>query len=240
MDRRDRTVILAFGIVFLLMEIFKQAYLFFIVFDGHYDVWYFPFQLCSMAIYLCLIAGCFDKYSGCDSDYPMNFKYSKDEGIKINQRTSQQSNAITINVLTFLQDYGLLGGIMALIVRDGFTFDNHPILTIHGFLWHLLMIALALFIFVKGYSNLTTSGFVKSCVVYLICAAIAFAINVALHRFGDCDMFYISPYHLSSQPVFSEIDGIVGRPVGIAIYLASTMLGAGIVHFTLSRLNSAK
>ncbi len=44
-----------FGIAFLVLEIVKQIYLFFIVFNKHYDVWYVPFQLCSMPIYMCII-----------------------------------------------------------------------------------------------------------------------------------------------------------------------------------------
>ena len=76
-------------------------------------------------------------------------------------------------------------------------------------------------------------GYLKSLVLFLFCAVLAELINISLRSYGDCDMFYISPYHLSSQPVFRDIDAIVGRPLGIVIYLFCVMAGAGLIHSLL-------
>ena len=46
-------------------------------------------------------------------------------------------------VLTFLMDFGFLGGLCALLVRTGFTQQGQPVLMIHGYLWHIGMLALA-------------------------------------------------------------------------------------------------
>ncbi len=43
-------------------------------------------------------------------------------------------------------------------------------------------------------------------------------------------MFYISPYHASSQPVFRELDLCLGKPLGTALYLLATLAGAGLIH----------
>lgn len=43
------------GIVLLLSEIWKQACISFIINNNSYDWWYFPFQLCSIPMYLCLM-----------------------------------------------------------------------------------------------------------------------------------------------------------------------------------------
>ena len=37
------------------MEIYKQLFLYVIVNDMQYNFWYFPFQLCSTAMYLCIL-----------------------------------------------------------------------------------------------------------------------------------------------------------------------------------------
>ena len=222
-SHKSKIIFLIAGIIFLCLEIFKQIYLFFFVWEGRYDVWYFPFQLCSMPIYLCFILGL----------------------IKSNPSMAK----ISAGVETFLMDFGILGGVLALIVREGFTFSEHPLLTAHGFVWHILMIALGIYIAVeksgeskpqddkgKRHNIFTAKEFLAGAIVYLVCAGIAFIINILLHRFGDCDMFYISPYHISAQPVFSSIDQAVGRPIGIIIYILTTILGAGIIHLAISKI----
>ncbi len=51
----DRAVFLC-GIVFGLMEVYKQIYSFYALSSGTYDFGIFPLQFCSLPIYFCLIA----------------------------------------------------------------------------------------------------------------------------------------------------------------------------------------
>jgi hypothetical protein len=44
------------------------------------------------------------------------------------------------------------------------------------------------------------------------------------------DLFYISPYTVSSQLFFSDIDHLLGRPAGIAFYLFAMIAGAYFIH----------
>ena len=115
-----KAVLFSCGLFLLFLELYKQAFLFFIEFDGHFNWWYFPFQLCSIPMYLCLL-------------YPQSGKYS----------------AV---FSTFIQDFGLLGGIMALAVPAGLM---HPYwtMTLHGFLWHFLLIFLGLYCGMSGLSS---------------------------------------------------------------------------------------
>lgn len=205
----ERHVIFFFGLLFFLMELWKQCYLYFIVFDRHYQVWYLSWQLCSMPIYLCPL-------------YLMTAR----------RKTDRSSRHLQI-IASFLADFGLLGGVCALIVHSGFTFPDHPLLTLHGYVWHILLIILSLYITVHGLSDRTKAGFFRTLPLFFLCAAIAELLNICFHTFGDCDMFYISPYHLSSQPVFREIDRMIGRIPGIAVYLAAVIFGAYLVHILL-------
>lgn len=43
------------GLVLALGELYKQLFLYQIVNQGRYDWWYFPMQLCSTPMYLCII-----------------------------------------------------------------------------------------------------------------------------------------------------------------------------------------
>ena len=211
-DTNDKDkIIVLFGIVFLLMEIWKQLMIWKVEFGGRYEIWYFPFQLCSMPMYLCLLYGALARSKNMD-------RYRR-------------------VILTFLRDFGFLGGIMALIVHDGLIHPGFPALTVHGFLWHVLMLMLSVFISYKRLSLKGVSGFVSTLPLFLVLSIIAELINFIFHKFGDCDMFYISPYHNSSQVVFKDIDAITGRPLGILIYLTSVCIGGFVIHLILDRIS---
>lgn len=199
-------VILTLSLSLLVMEIWKELYLYFIYFGGHFNVWYVSFQLCSTPMYLGLLISWFSVHPG---------KY----GVRFCRAAA-----------TFLQDYALLGGAAALIVHDGFTYPKHPLLTAHGYLWHIILIVLSVYCFRKGYSDRTPRGFRRTLPIFSACCVIAEFLNILLHPFGDCDMFYISPYHVSSQIVFCDIDRVVGRPAGIVLYLLNIVFAAWVIH----------
>lgn len=201
---RRESAIRWFALYFCAAEAVKQSYLYFFYDPGVYDVWYFPFQLCSMPIYLCAI-------------------YS---------RVKEPCRKV---IATFLQDYGMVGGILALMYHEGFTDQGSLLLALHGYSWHIVMLVLAMWIFGRGLSGETWRDFGHATLLFGILAGIAECINVLLHGYGDCDMFYITPYHLSSQPFFRSVDAALGRPLGIAVYLGCIVFGAWIMHL-LSRM----
>jgi len=223
MIRRKMQFLYILTFLFPMLELAKQLYLVCFVFAGRsYDVWYFPFQLCSMPMYLLLLLRLIPAEKGL---LPGN-RRRKNCGFFPGFRGA---------ALSYIRDFGMLGGIAALLVNDGFTGTGHLFLTVHGFLWHILMILASLS---AGLSPESTDGssspdvpFRGEALLFLLTAGIAFLLNILLHSFGDCDMFYISPWHLSSQPVFHEIDAVVGRPAGICIYLAAVLLGGWLVRY---------
>ena len=211
-DRKYGKPVVVAGVVLIVMEIWKQLTLWLLVEGGKYNVWYFPFQLCSLPMYLALLYG------------------------MLRMRTGRRACIIRRALLTFLQDYGFLGGAMALIVHEGLMHPGHPLLTAHGFIWHIVMLLTALYIHVSGLSDRSDRGFRRTLPIFGIAALLAEIINITLHHYGDCDMFYITPYHLSSQPVFRSIDAVIGRPAGILLYLGCVILGAFFVHRLFSLL----
>ena len=98
------------GLVLALGELYKQLFLYQIVNQGRYDWWYFPMQLCSTPMYLCII---------------LIFMH--------------KSSPITRTICTYLQDFSLLGGIMALAEPSGLM-QPYVTLTVHGLTWHLILI----------------------------------------------------------------------------------------------------
>lgn len=191
------------GIFLAVTEAYKQLFLYFSINNRSYDWWFFPFQLCSLPMYFCLLLpvlpDCRLKTSLC----------------------------------TFMQDYGLLGGIAALIVPEGFC-HIHWTLTIHGYLWHILLILISLFICLTGHSDLSLRGFTDTIPVFAVCCCIACAVNLLAPGRGRADMFYISPYYPNTQIVFHDLALCLGIHPANLLYLLSIVAGGAVLHRLLA------
>ena len=55
-DRQNKVVLLVCGLFLVLSEIYKHLFYYYVVGEGSYPWWIFPFQLCSVPMYICLIA----------------------------------------------------------------------------------------------------------------------------------------------------------------------------------------
>ena len=187
------------GIILLLGEIYKQLFHFVIIGKGTYDWWVFPFQLCSVPMYLCLFM-------------PLI-----------------RSQKIRRVLVTFLLDFGLLGALGTFIDPSGLM---HPYLTltVHGFVWHVILVFLGFYILMSGQADLSLRGFGRTLPLFALCCVLAEIGNYFFHTSGEIDLFYISPYTISTQLFFADIDRLLGRPAGIAFYIFTMIAGAYFIH----------
>ena len=179
-------------------ELWKQYTLTFPLGHGNYNWWYFPFQLCSLPMYLCLL---------------LPFVPHKYQRI----------------FCTFMYNYNLLGAVMVFIDPSGLM---HPYwtLTLHGFIWHILLIFIGLLIAFSRMVLPTAKGFWQSTAVFAVGCVIATIINVTSHPYGNADMFYITPYYATTQIVYSQIAAKFGIFAGNTVYVLSIILGAWLLH----------
>ena len=193
------------GVILAASEIYKQLFLYYVVNQEQYDWWYFPFQLCSLPMYFCLLL-------------PL-----------------VKNRRLQLIILTFMQDFNLLGGIMALAEPSGLL---HPywFLTLHGLLWHILLIFIGLLIGFSHESDSSFTGYGSTLPLFLICCGIATLINVTAKPLGQADMFYISPYYPNNQAVFYTISQKLGVLPGNIIYLLSICAGGLLFHMIFARL----
>lgn len=193
------------GLILGASEVYKQLFIYEVVNQGRYDWWYFPFQLCSTPMYLCLA-------------FPL-----------------LPAGLPRKTAASFLESFGLLGGVMALAEPSGLM---HPYwtLTLHGLLWHILLVFIAFFCAGSGLAGRTTRDFLCTIPLFFVFCLIATAINVFTG--GKADMFYISPYYPITQVVFHQISLALGVVPGIAIYLMSTCAGAFLCYRMLN-INTA-
>ncbi|MCQ4663588.1 YwaF family protein [Extibacter muris] len=187
------------GLAMATSEIWKQLCLTFIVNYGHYYWWYFPFQLCSIPMYICLI-----------------LPWAK-------------SVRLRKILLTFLMDFGMLGGIFTFFDTSGLHYSYAP-LTVHSFAWHILLILLGLTAGLSLESDYSWKGYARCTALYGGTCIIATILNMVLYRFGAINMFYISPHYYITQVIFKDIAEFLGNTPGIFIYIASIVSGAFVFH----------
>jgi len=53
--RNSDTIVFCFGVLFWILEAYKQFYSFYVLQDRVYDFGFFPLQFCSLPLYLCLL-----------------------------------------------------------------------------------------------------------------------------------------------------------------------------------------
>ena len=204
-EQSDRVLFFC-GVFLAVSEVYKQIFLYVAVNHEHYNWWFFPFQLCSLPMYLCLV-----------------FPFLKNRKLKT-------------SIATFMQDFNLLGGIAALAVPDGFR-GIHWTLTLHGYLWHILLVLIGIWIFLNGKSDLSRRGFLCTLPVFAVSCCIAMLINVLAPGHGEADMFYISPYYPTTQIVFHDIALKLGIEPANLLYLLTICVGSGLIHLLFCALS---
>lgn len=113
----------------------------------------------------------------------------------------------------------------------------HPYwsLTIHSFMWHILLVFIGLLIAFSGMGSVSWKGFTGSTGLFLACCGIATAVKILAGPYGYPDMFYISPYYPTTQPFFSTIAEQFGIMAGDLAYIAAIIMGAFILHLIYRR-----
>ena len=201
-----------FGLLMLCSEIWKQLTLTFLVGHGVYNLWYFPFQLCSIPMYVFLA-----------------LPFARPEKVRR-------------ALLCFIMCYALLGGTAVFADTSGLHYSYAPLTVhsyLWHFMMIGTAVFSGIVFFreqTQATSSLTFSrhprlrlslhAFAGATVLYLACCLIAVGINLSLDKYGTINMFYINPDYLMQQIVFRDIAARTGNLPSILIYVSSTVLGA--------------
>ena len=195
-------VLFVCGIVMACSEIWKQVFYYHMVFHA-FNWWYFPFQLCSVPMYLCLALPALKergKTAVCTFLWSFTFLGAA-AALIYPQDMLRPYAALTVHafawhlLLVFISFLCFFGGLAG---RNGRWFGGAV----------LLFFALALgatAVNVIGERAGTIPGTYPN-------------------------MFYISPYHLSDQPGFRGASAVIGIGPSLAVYLGCIIAIAGVLH----------
>lgn len=209
-DKGNRILLLSVGIFLMVAEVYKQLFYYFYMEDGSYAWWIFPFQLCSVPMYMCVIAPLLKPGRVQKSMYNFMMIYNLLGGF-----------------ISFLEPSGLLHGYLTLTLH---SCTWHMLLVFVGL--YLCFSGRAGFE-MKDYRS-ATGTFLLLCVVAFCINLIFWDVSG-----GTINMFFIGPKN-SPLIVFSDIAEAFGWYVGTALYIPSVCLGAFLIflpmhHFGLKR-----
>ena len=213
-ERRLLRLLLAFGLCMIVTEIWKQWFVVRYIYGGTRSMWFFPWQLCSMAMY-------------CSALAPL-------------LRGKAQEAA-----LVFLCTFSMIGAVFALLFPEDMM-RPQILLFCHSFLYHALMLLEGIVAF-RILKKRASVSFLPALLLFVCMAAVAEAINVISHFVirdisNEANMFYITPFYPSTQPVFDAIAAHAGAAVEIIVYLGAIALGAFglfLLEFRLRKKNKA-
>lgn len=199
------------GLIMLCSEIWKQLTLTFSSSVPSYNWWYFPFQLCSIPMYLLTV---------------LPFVRSR----KLRQA-----------ILCFLMSYGTLGGAAVFADTSGLHYAVpaltvhsylwHIALILTGTcaartFYSELRLCGREQAKQKKEPALPIPSFLRSTVLYLACCCIAVILNLALDRYGRINMFYLNPHLKMQQIIFRDLVPLFGNTAALLIYIAASVTGS--------------
>ncbi|MBR5714102.1 MAG: YwaF family protein [Clostridia bacterium] len=177
--KRFNRILRTAGFILAGMEIFKISFFHFALNDCDLrnTANIFPFQLCSLPIYLAPIAS-----------------YLKED------------SKVRKAMLTFMMTYTFMSGLSAFINPSGILMV-HILPTFHSLIWHMLLVFIGMLIAFSGRGGNTLRDFGRAVLLFLICCHIALFLNILLPMLlpgSVVNMFYIGPER-SSLIVFDKI-----------------------------------
>lgn len=206
-EKQSKAVLVTSGIILVLLEIYKQLlYHFNIDTSEGYTWWIFPFQLCSVPMYLCLIA------------------------------PFVRNASIRKAAYSFMMIYNLLGGFISFFEPSGLLHPYPTLTAMSCTWHMLLVFIGLFLVFsgrggstLKDYRN-STFTFLALCVVAFSINLIFW--DVSDH---SINMFFIGPKN-SSIIVFKQISESVGWYWSTALYIPALCLGAYLVFLLITKV----
>lgn len=199
-ERWMKRILLTVGVVLALGEVYKQLFYTFYIGGGAYQWWIFPFQLCSVPMYLCILA-------------PL-LPWKK----------------VQHGMYHFMMLYNLLGGAISFAEPSGLihpywtltlhAFIWHMLLVFVG-----LYLGLSHQIEVRRHTYRNASLVFLALCVMAFCINLIFWEASG----GSINMFFVGPKN-SSLAVFSTIAKTFGWYVSTALYIPAVCLGTYVIY----------
>ena len=210
-DKQLKWILGTYGIIALLLELVKQ-----LIWSFNYDpstnvvVWDYewyaaPFQLCTTPIFVSIVC-----------------LFLKD-------------NKLRNSLLSYMAYITILGSITTILIPDS-CFVSDIMVNIHTMWLHCGSFVVSVYLLMNGIVKINIKNLIHAFITFLVFVALAQILNIAIYNSGllngeTFNMFYISPYFISTLPVFDVIQKSVPFILYQGIYLFAVFVGALIIYF---------
>lgn len=207
-ERQLKCVLAVYAIPTMILEILKQiSWSATVTTNGivwDYQWYAFPFQLCTTPLIVCLICLFLKK------------------------------NIVRDALLSFVAFITILGSI-AVIVYPTDCFTTDIMVNIHTTYLHFGSFVVSCYLLFSREIDMKLKYFIKAIYVFIIFVMTANSMNVLIYQSGilsgeTFNMFYISPYFISSLPVFNQIQQEVPYLVFFVIYIFVLSCGGLLIY----------
>ena len=193
----DRKVVGVFALILVACELFKQQFWF--TFSEYFRWEIFPFQFCSVTIYIAVFA------------------------------TLVPSDRVREVCYRFLAFFGIIGGIAVMAVPSAVLYTYFVAMSIHSMVWHSVLIAMGAYLIVSRRYGQKLKELLTPFYMYLGCIVLALIGNVLVYKLhlgtdacqpGDnLSMFYLSPYYPTQFPLLGAVQEF-SYPLFVLTYIA--------------------
>ena len=198
-DKGNKILLMSCGIFLLVCEVYKQLFYYYHIGHREYQWWIFPFQLCSIPMYLSIIA-------------PL-----------------LKPGKVQQGMYSFMMSFNLLGGLMAFIEPSGIVHEYWTLtLHAFVWHMSLVFIGLYLGFSNRGGKTMADYKLAIITFMVLCVIAFAFNLALADVSNGSVNNFYIGP-SLSPLAVFKDIAKNFGWYVCTILYISAVSLGAFVL-----------
>lgn len=210
-EKQLKMVLAVYGILAFILELLKQ-----LIWSFNYDPvtslvtwdyeWYaFPFQLCTTPIFVSLIC--------------------------LFLRDGKVRNSL----LSYMAFVTILGSVATVIIPDS-CFTSDILVNIHTMWLHCGSLVVSVYLLMSGKVKINFDNFKNAIYVFLVFIGIAMTLNLFIYNsdilHGESfNMFYISPYFISTLPVFDIIQEHVPYLLYLITYFCILTTGALIVYY---------
>ena len=210
-EKQLKIVLSIYGIIALLLELTKQ-----IIWSFNYDMitgivtwdyqWYAaPFQLCTTPIFITTIC------------------------------LFMKKGKLRDSLLSYMAFITIIGSIMTVIIPDS-CFVETTLVNVHTMWLHCGSLVVSLYLMFTGEVELKLDNLKSAAKVFLFFVFIAEFLNIGIYNLGilngeEFNMFYISPYFVSTLPVYNTVQRMIPFPIYLIFYIARRLLGSGVVYF---------
>lgn len=195
-QKADRIVVSVFSVILIGCEVFKQ--LFWFAFYDYYRFEIFPFQFCSVPIYVAIFV----------SVIPWD---------KVREVCYR-----------FLAFYGIIGGLAVMLAPNAVLYTYFVPMSLHAMLWHTVLVVMGVYLIVsRGYGK-KLQEMLAPATLFLGFVGLAIIGNILVYKLhlstpacqpGDrLSMFYLSPYYPTELPLLGAVQQ-VSYPPFVLCYL---------------------